>query len=69
MPMNDDPAAEPALPHPLFNAIDKITQHRLVRILKTGLLTLTGLVVGCATLLLADPRARIAAIMPVGPQT
>ncbi len=60
MPMNDDP--EPALPRLLCNEADNTKLHRLSRILKTGLLTLMALAVGGATLLLADPRARIAAI-------
>jgi hypothetical protein len=58
----NDPAPDHALPHRLFSDHDMTTQHRLLRILKTSFLTVTALAVGGATLMLADPRARITAI-------
>jgi hypothetical protein len=62
VPMNDDPAPEHTLPHLLSNDTVNSMQFRLLRILKTGLLSLTALAVGGATLLLADPKVRITAI-------
>ena len=61
MPMND-PAPDHALPRHPSSDNNMTTQHRLLRILKTSFLTVTALAVGGATLMLADPRARITAI-------
>jgi hypothetical protein len=62
VPMNDDSAPDHSLPLFLSSDVEETEQRGSSRILKSGLLGLTALVVGGATLLLGGPVSRITAV-------
>ncbi|WP_407157758.1 hypothetical protein [Bradyrhizobium sp. STM 3557] len=60
--MNDDSAPDHSLPLFLSSDVEKTEQRGSSRILKSGLLGLTALAVGGATLLLGGPTSHVTAI-------
>jgi len=62
VPMNDDSAPDHSLPLFLSSDVEETEQRGSSRILRAGLLGLTALAVGGATLLLGGPVSRITAV-------